>query len=98
MNKVLDLNTHELYLQAKEGFLCCIRNVDNSFLKEEVDIPLENIIPKKRNIKIVCESDENEDYYYEVSHWLFGNEILIGEYVAFLNQNKEIIDDKLVFY
>lgn len=87
-----------LYDKAKDSFKECIYNKDNQFLKNEVDIPLENIITIEKDVKIVFSKKVFNHYLFEVTLLLFDENKEIGKYLYFENEKKEVIDDSLIFY
>lgn len=87
-----------LYIKAKESFKECIRNEDNEFLKDEVNIPLEDIAVVEESIKIVFFQKIFDSYLFEVTLLLFDGNQEIGKYSYSENERKENIEDNLVFY
>ena len=86
------------YYKAKRSFEQCIQDSDNDFLKNEINIPVEEIIVVEKNIKIVFSRRAFESYLIEVSLSLFEVDKEIGRYLYVENDKKEGIDDSLVFY
>lgn len=87
-----------LYDKAKKKFDECINDEDNKFLKDEINIPLIEIIIIEKNIKIVFSELDFEQYLFEVSLILFDGHKEIGKYLYIENERGETIDDSLVFY
>lgn len=87
-----------LYTKAKESFNECIQNKDNEFLRNEINIPLDNIIVIENEIKIVFSKRRFEQYKFEVRLLLFDGSIEIGKYLYIKTSNEEEVDDSLVFY
>lgn len=87
-----------LYNKAKEGFDECIRNKDNEFLKDELSIPLDDIVVAEKDIKIVFSKRAFEECIVEVCLVLFEGSKEIGKYTYITNDKKEMVDDSLVFY
>ncbi len=86
------------YNKAKESFADCIQNKDNAFLRDEVNIPLEDIVVTEKDIKIVFQKRVFDEYIIEVRLLLLEDSRSIGEYVYTENDKREWIDDSLVFY
>ncbi|MBK5722310.1 hypothetical protein JGH11_15655 [Dysgonomonas sp. Marseille-P4677] len=87
-----------LYIKAKRSFKECISNKDNEFLKDEINIPLEDIIVIEENIKIIFTQKGFNHYLIEVSLLLFDTNKEIGKYIYSENEKQEDIEDSLVFY
>jgi hypothetical protein len=87
-----------LYENAKKSFNECILNKDNDFLRDEINIPIEDIILIEKDIKFVFSQKFFDRYIIEVCLLLFAENKEIGKYLYFENENNEGIDDSLVFY
>ena len=87
-----------LYENAKNSFKECIRNKDNAFLVEEVNISLNEIVIKEKDIKIVFHKRDFTKQTFEVSLLLFDRSLEIGKYLYVENEVKQAVDDSLVFY
>lgn len=87
-----------LYDKAKDGFKKCIRNEDNECLKDEVNIPLEDIVMIEKNVKIVFDKRSFDQYSLEATLLLSDGNEEIGKYIYIENENYEVIDDFLIFY
>ena len=88
-----------LYDKAIRNYHDCLIKVDNAFLRDELSIPLESIILKFSNIKIVFSQTDIENYVFEttISLWDY-NDKYIGKYVYIEDGNGNEVDDKLVFF
>ena len=87
-----------LYIKAKKQFEKCICDKDNEFLRDEVNIPLENIIIIEKSIKIVFSQRAFQQYLFEVNLVLLDGEREIGRFLYVESRRGEAIDDSLVFY
>ena len=87
-----------LYIEAKEHFKKCIRDKENKFLQDEVNILLDDIVIIEKDIKIIFTQKNFTEYICEVSLLLFEGSREIGRYLYIQNEKQEEIDDSLVFY
>ena len=95
---MIESDLSSLCNRAKKSFEKCIQNKDNAFLREEVNIPLEDIQVVEQDIKIVFYKRTFTEQKFEVRLLLFEGSIEIGNYLYIENNKKEGIDDSLVFY
>ncbi|HZG00982.1 MAG TPA: hypothetical protein VEY71_08265 [Chitinophagales bacterium] len=96
LNK-LDLTS--LYEKAQEHYERCIAAVENRFLSKEVTVPLESIVLKRANVKIVYRQEICENYQLEVCLELFDeNNNSVGKYTYVEDEQGRAVDDHLVFY
>lgn len=86
-----------LYDKAKDSFKKCIRHEDNEFLKDEVNIPLEDIVMIEKDVKIVFDKRCFDQYSLETTLLLSDGNEEIGKYIYIENDKKEFIDDFLIF-
>lgn len=86
------------YIKAKESFKECIRNKENEFLRDEINIPLEEIVAIEKDIKIVFFQKSFDHYLVEVNLLLFDGNKEIGKYLYLENEREGDIEDSLVFY
>ena len=87
-----------LYNRARQGFYECIRLKENEFLREEIPGPLESIILKGTNIKIVFSQDIIDAYVLKICLTLFAANREVGKYTYYENEGGSPVDDSLVFY
>jgi hypothetical protein len=87
-----------LYGKAIKEFKICINDEENNFLKDEVNIPLENIKIIEKDVRIVFTKRVSEQYLFEVSLLLFEGDEEIGKYVYVESEKGEEINDSLAFY
>lgn len=99
---ILKINNQELsilYNKAKENYLLCVNNKDNSFLQKEISLRLEDIKIINSNIKIVFSNEISNEYLIEVSLSLWENSVkCLGNYVSVQDVDGNLIDDRLVFF
>lgn len=87
-----------LYHKAKESFEWCIKSDENEFLKDELGIPIDDIVLIEKDIKIVFSKRVFEEYNIEVCLLLYAGNNEVGRYLYIENDNNEAIDDTLVLY
>lgn len=87
-----------IYNKAKMKYKECINYKDNTFLKDEVNIPLEFILLREKDIKIVFSQNAAYNYLLEVTLELYDGDEKIGQYIYSENEIGDEIDDILVFY
>ncbi len=87
-----------LYGKAKKSFDECIRNKDNGFLQNEVELLLNEIVVVEQDIKVVFYKMNFNNYIIEVTLLLFNGSQEIGKYLYVEDHFKHAIDDSLVFY
>lgn len=91
-----DLNL--LYIRARNSYEKCIHNEDNEFLKDEVNVPLNEIIIIEKCIKIVFFQKVFDEYLFEVNLLLYEEDKEIGKYIYSENIKGDAVDDSLTFY
>ncbi|MCC8410339.1 hypothetical protein LJ707_15465 [Mucilaginibacter sp. UR6-1] len=87
-----------IYNKAIKSYKACIYNDENSYLRDEVSIPLELIELKRDNISIRFYEQETETYNLEVNLKLYDlskNEI--GKYVYIQDEAGDFVDEFLIF-
>ncbi|RFS18007.1 hypothetical protein [Emticicia sp. C21] len=90
----------ELYNKAIQGYMLCINNKENEFLKDEIGVPLESIQAYKRDIKIVFSKNFEHDHKFEatLNLSLSPSKNEIGRYTYVKDLSEEFRDEFLVFY
>ncbi len=94
----MKIDSVSFYNKAKESFIKCIKNPDNQFLKEEIEIPLDVIRVFEKNINVVLSEKTFNNPIFEISLSLFDEFKEIGIYVYIENDKGVCIDDSLIFY
>lgn len=87
-----------LYNRAKYKLEECIKDEENEFLIDELNLALQEIVIVEKDIKIVFYQRDFEQYLFEVNLVLLDGQKEIGRYLYFENEKHEAIDDSLVFY
>lgn len=87
-----------LYNRAKHKLEECIKDEENEFLIDELNLALQEIVIVEKDIKIVFYQRDFEQYLFEVNLVLLDGQKEIGRYLYFENEKHEAIDDSLVFY
>ncbi|RYD97757.1 MAG: hypothetical protein EOP54_09900 [Sphingobacteriales bacterium] len=97
MNKMVIEN---LFQRSVKSFYKCIESEENSFLKNELDVPLNSILPTYESINITLPFKNCfEQFRVEVKLKLLNSDgNLIGTYSYFENEEEIAIDDFLVVY
>lgn len=90
--------TGNLYQKARNSFKDCIADVNNSFLREEIDFQIEEIRLVDDYISFKFFKAETNHFLIEVKLRLFspGN-IMIGKYFYYEDENGMSVDDSLIF-
>lgn len=91
-----DLNL--LYIKARNSYEKCIHNEGNAFLKDEVNIPLNEVIIIEKCIKIVFFEKAFNEHLFEVNLLLYEKDKEIGKYLYMVNERGDEVDDSLIFY
>lgn len=92
---VIELQTY--YELANEAFRKCVLDQNNSFLKTEINEPLESIVTKEEFV-IVKYTGVQNDPVIEICIALFGaSKAKIGSYSYFVDSDNQPIDDSLIF-
>lgn len=96
----LDTSTFEnLYLKAKHSYYKCVLDPDNDFLKDEIKVPIEEIILKEDSIRLQFFASDTDKFIVEVKLTLFSLAAHpIGYYTYYEDQSRTQTDDSLIFY
>ncbi len=98
---IFDINKQELsrlYNKTREMYSNCIQNKDNSFLQEEILIPLEQIELKNSSIKVCFSQDIDNRYSWETSITLWDGSSIIGKYIYIEDDQRNFLDEFLGFF
>ncbi len=87
-----------LYHKAKKKYKECINYQENEFLKDEVNTPLEHVVLKEKDIKIVFSQNITSGHLLEVTLILYEGNKEIGTYMYMENETGNEVDDRLVFF
>ncbi len=87
-----------LYHKAEQKYKASIRDKENEFLKEEIDIPLESIQAIAKDIKFTFTQESAHEYLVEVTLILHAGDKEIGKYISIETETGEMIDDFLIFH
>ena len=86
-----------LYQKAITSFHDCMKDEENAFLRDEINLPVSSIIPRGEFVKIQFFQSETSKFIIEVKIQLLFRDVLIGYYCYFEDEAGLPIDDKLVF-
>jgi hypothetical protein len=87
-----------LYLKAKKSFNACILNPDNDYLKDEINIPINEIILVEEFIRIQFFKYDIEKFVVEVKLKLISHDDhIIGSYLYWEDEKNTPLDDSLIF-
>lgn len=88
----------ELYLKAKLSFNECILNPDNNYLKEEIDIPIDEISLVEDFIRVQFFKNNIDKFVVEVGLKLISQDNRsIGRYFYYEDEKNTPLDDSLIF-
>lgn len=88
----------ELYEKATESYHRCVNNPENTFLQDEISIPIDEIQLKRTKVKAVFTENTPEVYSWEVEIVLWDENAMIGRYTYIEDDMGNEIDNGLVFY
>lgn len=87
-----------LYLKAKFSFNECILNPENDYLKNEINIQMDEIILVEDFIRVQFFKDEMDEFIIEVKLLLTSrNDHLLGRYFYYEDEKGTPLNDSLVF-
>jgi len=87
-----------LYSKARLAFNKCILNPDNVFLKDEINIPINDIILMEDFVCVKFRKYEINTFVIEVKLQLISpDNRLIGKYFYYENEKGAPVDDSLIF-
>lgn len=87
-----------LYLKAKRSFNECILNPENDYLKDEIDIQIDEIIPVEDFIRVQFFKYDLDKFVIEVKLRLISQDNrLIGRYLYYEDETHTPLDDSLIF-
>jgi hypothetical protein len=87
-----------LYLKARLSFNKCILNPGNSYLKDEVNGKLDEIIISEDFVRVQFFSNNPKKFLIEVKLQLITQDnLVIGRYFYYEDENKVPVDDSLIF-
>ncbi|ETZ22307.1 hypothetical protein [Pedobacter sp. V48] len=87
-----------LYSKAKLAFNKCILNPDNGYLKDENNIPINDIILMEDFVCVKFLKYEIDTFVIEVKLQLISpDKRLIGKYFYYENETGAPVDDSLIF-
>lgn len=90
---------NELYLKAKLSFKECILNPDNDYLKDEINIQINEITLIEDSIHLEFSKHEIDKFVIEVKLQLISpDNHLLGKYSYYEDEKEIPLDDNLVFY
>ena len=93
-----DLDFVELYEKANRHFKICIRNEDNAFLQDQIDIRLEEIGTRDASVRVEFVGHNRKNFEIETKIWLLANDDQnIGYYSLVEDEKGNLADDFLVF-
>ncbi|MDY0907113.1 hypothetical protein [Pedobacter sp. CFBP9032] len=88
----------DLYLKAKLSFNECILNPDNDYLKDEIDIQIDEIILVEDFIRFQFFKCNIDKFVIEVKLQLISQDNrLIGRYLYYEDEKNTPLDDSLIF-
>jgi len=88
----------DLYLKAKLSFKECISNPDNSYLQDEIDVQIDEIILMEEFIRVQFFKHDITKFIIEVKLQLISQDSrLIGRYFYYEDEKRTPLDDSLVF-
>lgn len=94
----VESDLHLLYNRARNSCEKCIHDEDNNFLKNEINLPINEIIVIEKCIKIVFFEKAFNEHLFEVNLLLFEKDKEIGKYLYVVNERGDEVDDSLIFY
>lgn len=99
MNRFDEIDFNLMYSKAREYFINCMTNEENSFLFEEINyISLESILIQEVFVRVTFLNKDTNQYTIETKINLISPENKeLGWYSYLENENGETIDDFLVF-
>lgn len=90
--------SEDLYLKAKLSFNKCILNPDNDYLKDEIDVQMDEIILVEDFIRVQFFKYDVDKFVIEVKLVLISKDSrVIGRYFYYEDEKKIPLDDSLVF-
>ncbi|MNJ91617.1 hypothetical protein D3C87_92700 [compost metagenome] len=88
----------DLYLKAKLSFDKCISNPDNNYLKDEIDVQIDEIILMEDFIRVQFFQRKLDKFVIEVKLQLISKDNrLIGSYFYYEDEKNTPLDDSLIF-
>lgn len=101
LKKIKDLIDNEYYfLKCKAAFQECINSKGNDYLKEELVVPVDEIVIQNEYINLSFKQENKEFFVIDVRIGLFNKEIdkKIGYYNYQEDMNGDYLDEFLVIY
>ncbi len=88
----------DLYLKAKLSFNECIFNPDNNYLKDEIDIQIDEFILVEDFIRLQFFKNNIDKFVVEVKLKLISQDNhSIGSYFYYEDEENRPLDDSLIF-
>ncbi len=87
-----------IYSRTKASFEKCVRDEENKFLENEIEIPITSIVTKEEFVKIQYLEYQIDNFVIEAKIQLLSqSNKIIGSYTYYEDESGVGIDDNLMF-
>ena len=93
-----NIDFEQLYLRCVASYQACIQDPDNSFLQDEVTVPINELVIKDDCVRIVMPAMDAENYHIETEITLYVDDDWFGYYRLVTDKHGDVIDDVLHFH